>query len=800
MKHILNSNTFYILSGLSASGKSTFTKKIIEQGIPADAIVSTDTIRKNILGFYTTSDEYGIKENLHGWLNNQDDLFSIINKILEIRFAQRLPTFFDATSLNDNLRSKYVKLAKNYGINSHIIIFDIEPGIAKERLSKRKERFNLDVIEKQVSLFEKTSQFPYTVLQPDDDIVILPNLITTSKLDIVGDTHGLLSETISLLKKKSWNYDEDKKIFFHKDKERKILFLGDAVDRGTESIELLNVIMNTEYNNQGLFILGNHEEKLINSYKEYLKTGLVRGRSFSSTQTLMKFLSLDEKLRTNLYNYLLFTPTHYSLWIDKKTKESVNINLINSLNYQQIKTDSFKIAFGHANCDYYQPYNYTKSHALYGNISREKINGKPIDSDGLYENNFNLGINEYVFFRGHTLNRSKRTSIFSLEEDQAFKGNMVLLDIEKYVSLLSNNNWKLTHQFFEESAMKEKTEFDFYEHNEDKLNLLKKLTEMTKDGLLSDGWKKDENGKKVPNLDGFKIFKYSKKVHFKRLWKTEPLLEKARGLTLDSAGNIIVHPFDKVYNYGEYDVGQNLDHDKKYECIEKLNGFLGCISKHPFKDELILSTTGSLTSDFVGYINDFITPEIKNDLLKYFETNKQTLLFEVIHPEDKHIIEYEPKDEGLWLIGARGLNFNDKPVSEKELDIIGKQLNFKRPFWFEDTLNNIINTMLTNKLEGYMIRDKETDETLMKIKTNYYLITKFLGRMGPKMTSMMYAKPEHFKEHHVDEEFYPIVDYIVKNTLKEDFENMQQAQRVEYVRDIVNDIRTNVNKKSNLNI
>ena len=88
-----------------------------------------------------------------------------------------------------------------------------------------------------------------------------------------------------------------------------------------------------------------------------------------------------------------------------------------------------------------------------------------------------------------------------------------------------------------------------------------------------------------------------------------------------------------------------------------------------------------------------------------------------------------------------------------------------------------------------MIRDAQTDDTLMKIKTNYYLVTKFIGRLNSKMTNLMFANPEKFKQDHVDEEFYPMVDLIVKDKKKEDFDSMDPKERVEYVRGIVNHIR-----------
>lgn len=321
------------------------------------------------------------------------------------------------------------------------------------------------------------------------------------------------------------------------------------------------------------------------------------------------------------------------------------------------------------------------------------------------------------------------------------------------------------------------------------MTLLKEMEKLVQQGLATDGIKKNNEGVKQPNPDGLKIYKYSKNVHFKRLWKTNPWIEKARGLVLDNAGNIVVHPFDKLYNFGEYDAGNHLPLHTEVQKIEKLNGFLGCISRHPFRQELLPTTTGSIDSPFVGYIKDFITPELEKKLLKFFASNKMTLMFEVIHKEDPHIIPYAEQDYGLWLIGARGLQLEDKIVSETALDAIAFELGLKRPVWEVCSLGEVIKDMETNQTEGCMVRINETHEPVMKIKTNYYLITKFVGRIGGKMTEMMYSNPEKFKETKLDEEFYPLVDKIISSISQEDFENMPRDERVVFVRNIVNETR-----------
>lgn len=776
---IIESNKLYILSGISASGKSTLTNKLLIQGLPEDAIISSDTIRKNILGTNFFSDSTGIAETLIGWNTSQKEIFDIIDQILNIRLKQKLTTILDATNLTDKVRAHYVEIAHKHGVESEIVIFDVPVDILKDRLSKRNERFDSSVIDKQNDIFEKTSKFPFVVFNSETNFILTPKLLPTIKIDVVGDIHGMFKEFVDLLQKNDWSFNGE--FFENKDKERKLLLLGDIIDRGEQSISMLKAAYHGVKAGTTYFILGNHEAKLINSYDQYINQGLVRGRSLSNSETFMELLKLHESEQLELINFLRNSPISYCLHVNKDKTVS------------NLSDDSLiKFTFNHADNIYYHPYKTPYSYALYGNKNNIK------DTDAEYEKNYLLGINKYIYLRGHVLETSKQNHIFSLEDNQAFNGNLVLIPFDKYIEKLYNNNWESNYSIFEETIMKEKTNYNFDDRIKDKVTFLKELDKLQKEGLVSDGWKKDENGEKTPHPDGFKIYKYGKKVHFKRLWKTNPVFEKARGLVLDISGNIVVHPFDKIYNYGEYDTGLNVEKDRTIHVVEKLNGFLGCISKHPFKEELLFSTTGSLTSPFIQYIKDFVNYESEKNLLNYFKNNKQTLMFEVIHPEDKHIIEYDKEQHGLWLIGARGLNFSDKPLNEIELDKIAQKTGFRRGFWYEAKFGEVLEKLQDSELEGFMIRDASTDDTLMKIKTNYYLVTKFIGRLGPKMTQLMFSNPEKFKQDHVDEEFFPMVDFIVKDKKKEDFEIMDSKERVDYVRSIVNHIRDSFKKNESI--
>lgn len=290
--------------------------------------------------------------------------------------------------------------------------------------------------------------------------------------------------------------------------------------------------------------------------------------------------------------------------------------------------------------------------------------------------------------------------------------------------------------------------------------------------------------KAYPDKDLY-VYKYNNKVFYDNLWHKSPYLLKARGLILDGFGNIVQHPFDKVFNFNENGTGKNIPMSKEVVVVEKLNGFLACVSLH--KGELLLSTTGSIDSDFVGLIKDLIDKPFEERLISYLKENNNTLMFEAIHPKDPHIIAYDERDQGLWLIGARGKAESDKNQSETALDEMAKVIGVRRGVHFTEQFDKVLARVKTDKIEGYMIQDPDTGETLLKLKTNYYLNTKFIGRMGINNINMMYDKTSLFKEK-VEEEFYETVDAIIAKVDKLTLLSMSNENKVELVREIIEDL------------
>ena len=78
-----------------------------------------------------------------------------------------------------------------------------------------------------------------------------------------------------------------------------------------------------------------------------------------------------------------------------------------------------------------------------------------------------------------------------------------------------------------------------------------------------------------------------------------------------------------------------------------------------------------------------------------------------------------------------------------------------------------------------MVFDGENKEMLFKLKSPYYLISKFLGHSNEKNLSNKLDKK------HVDEEYYPLIDHLKEN--REAFKAMTELEKIAYIQKYLRD-------------
>jgi len=768
---LIPENTLVILSGLPASGKSELR---LRRAVNADMAtwVSSDAIRDEITPLQPRI--IGGKVRFARNESANPAVFAIMRLRVRAGLQMGRTVVVDATNLTDADRKEWVDIAEEEGVPHLVLILDTPLEACLTRADWRPVHVGEATIRRMHQPyspeapapkegkkgptvpptppqgFQRDSQYRHVVLTDDrTGIWFTPNELPPGAYDVVTDGHGLYDDFIELLGKGGWTVLNGR-IQPHPEG-RMLLVLGDLVDRGTKSIEMVRMLKKAYEDGLALFVKGNHDNKLVRFIRTALSEGIERWTSFANAETGMAFLKLDPRERDDLVNFLHRMPAYY------------------------VDSDSMT-AFVHADQHFFKPGLTIKADCTYGMSGWEKM-----DSDGLYQQGVEKGLNDYTLVRGHYPATSEQSHVFSLERHAFQKGELVMLRFDKFKALAKAATTRQERiDAFNASLITHQCEFDFEDYSK-RYDLIKGLEKLAEGKFIS---------RQLDDSKMLRVYKYSKQTFWNNSWGESPLLLKARGLVLDPAGNIVSHPLDKCFNYLENGTGLDIPDDLPVIGVDKLNGFLGIISSHPLKrGELLVHTQGGFGGDFVRYIHDCITPQIKGQLHRFLAQNDVTLLFEVLHAEDPHIIEYAPDMLGLHLLAVRGKQLTDEPWTETQVDVAAAQMGLRRPTWGKMTFGQARQYMRTCKTEGLMVRaDTPQQAFLLKMKSPFYLTTKFLGRLSAGKIKHLFANPRDFKKT-MDEEFYVVIDKLVENYTLEQFQGFTDDERVAEMRNLINSMQ-----------
>lgn len=265
---------------------------------------------------------------------------------------------------------------------------------------------------------------------------------------------------------------------------------------------------------------------------------------------------------------------------------------------------------------------------------------------------------------------------------------------------------------------------------------------------------------------GLFVLKYTKRVFYDGLWNR--FVEECRGTVIDRDFNIVSRPFTKVYNYGIEKQAPKFTDDTVVDAYRKINGFMVAMTYHD--GELLISTTGSLDSDFCAMARELINVD------KYLGVCKAwphyTFMFECVHRNDPHII---PEQEGMYLIGYREKNWDNKVyIDPKMLSAMAANFGTLPVEYFRVTVGELLAMTREVRHEGFVFYDANGAGS--KIKSPYYLTSKWVAR-NPRTDKLM---RDDIKQS-IDEEYYGLIDKIRENI--EEYTAMDEQARLAWVRE-----------------
>jgi hypothetical protein len=288
--------------------------------------------------------------------------------------------------------------------------------------------------------------------------------------------------------------------------------------------------------------------------------------------------------------------------------------------------------------------------------------------------------------------------------------------------------------------------------------------------------------------NGLRVVKYKNKVFYDDLWNDD--LIHLRGLVIDDDYNVVSFPFTKVFNHTEK-LGKRLlpkSNDELVTIERKVNGFMAALSF--YKGEPIVSTTGTVNSDFARMARESLEQcGIIEDMARHVNDCSDiqytsTLIFEIVHPDDPHIIE---EQAGVYLIGWRQRSVLDtfQMLKPYELDIAFDRLEkltaLKRFKSELTTWGEVKERLKTCQHEGFMVH---YNGNVFKMKSPFYLTAKFLARLGRAKIEGDFLTTNKSKEI-VDEDFHFIIDELIK--VREQYYAMNEQERLQLIRKIINE-------------
>ncbi len=295
-----------VLIGPAASGKSTWAA----QHFQPTQIVSSDAIRAMI------ADDEADQEASR-------DAFRIFHRIISERLKRGLLTVADSTALLPHARAELLRCAAVYGHPAIAILFATEPDMQRRWNEQRRRHVPNAVLMEHRQLLHQTLQVlcdegfsQIVILRTPEEIAHLKVRIgafypeqDAGPFDIIGDVHGCYDELRQLLGK--LGYQRRGNTWAHPDR-RIAVFVGDLADRGPNNVNVWRLVMNMVEAGNALFVVGNHDNKLM----RWLMGRPVRaGKGLLSTMSEIDALPKIEQVafRERLLAMLRAAPSYLQL-------------------------------------------------------------------------------------------------------------------------------------------------------------------------------------------------------------------------------------------------------------------------------------------------------------------------------------------------------------------------------------------------------------------------------------------------------------------------------------------------------
>lgn len=240
------------------------------------------------------------------------------------------------------------------------------------------------------------------------------------------------------------------------------------------------------------------------------------------------------------------------------------------------------------------------------------------------------------------------------------------------------------------------------------------------------------------NQEGeFLLIRYGIADMQRGMWEDEDsIYRECRSLVIDlHREEIAIAPFRKFFNLNEVKenylevVENRIRQAKSVEICDKLDGSMQSVRW--YNGEVFMCGSMSLSKENSWRLQDGYSMLSENHINMIKNNPNLTFIFEYISLKDAHVVSYDKKDEGLYLIGIRDVT-NGYEFSYAEIENYSKQYNVSMPKLENDkTLDDLVylsKVYKSENKEGWVIN---IDGHKIKIKCDDYVkIHRILDRVS----------------------------------------------------------------------
>lgn len=250
-----------VLVGASGSGKSTFAARHFR----ATEVLSSDHYR-GVVGD-DPSDQ-----------SVTEAAFDALHHIAHLRLALGRLTVVDATNVKPQDRAHLVRIAREHDLLAVAVVLNQSEAVCRARNEARPDRqYGAHVIRTHVNQLRRGLRglaregFRYVHVLDTPEVVEAVRVVREplranrvgelGPFDLVGDVHGCLDELEELLDRLGYRVDAAAGRR-HLDG-RRAVFLGDLVDRGPRSLDVVRLVRRMVLAGTALCVPGNHDVRLV---------------------------------------------------------------------------------------------------------------------------------------------------------------------------------------------------------------------------------------------------------------------------------------------------------------------------------------------------------------------------------------------------------------------------------------------------------------------------------------------------------------------------------------------------------